>query len=175
MSSRIMMKNSVVLICRTAVLSAVALVLSVFENMIPDIPFMLPGMKLGLSNLSVMFALEVCPLPCALCIVVVKALFALLTRGVTAFFMSLGGGLAATVAMWLVLKSKKMKFGCFGVGVAGAFVHNCGQLAVAYIFVSGAVFAYFPFLALSALVMGALTGLVYYVVMPRLLSLPLMA
>lgn len=174
MRDKLMINKGVLLLTRTAVLSAVALVLSAFENMIPDLPFVLPGMKLGLSNLAVMFALQLCPLPCALSVVVIKALFALITRGVTAFAMSLVGGLLATIAMWLMIKQKKMGFGCLGIGIAGAFVHNCGQLLVAFILVSDAVYTYFPILSLASLMTGSLTGLVYYFVIPQLKRIPLM-
>lgn len=169
-----MMKDSVLLLCRTGVISAVALVLSIFEGMLPDLPFMLPGMKLGLSNLAVMLSLELCPLPCALCVVLIKALFALFSRGVTAFTMSLAGGMLATMGMFLLLKIKKLNFGCFGIGVFGAFLHNCGQLLVALLLVSDAVYAYFPVLTLSAVLTGSVTALVYYLVMPSLKRLPLM-
>ncbi len=155
-------------LCQTAILSAVSLVLGIFENMIPDLPFMLPGMKLGLSNIAVMFSLRFCPLPSALCICVVKALFALMSRGVTAFFMSLCGGVCATLMMWLMLHIHRVHFGSFGLGVGGAFMHNLGQLMVAYILVSDAVFTYGPVLFLSAIVTGSVTGLVYHIVMPYL-------
>lgn len=168
-------KNSVLMLCRTALLSAVALVLSVFENSLPPLPFVLPGMKLGISNLAVMLSLEICPLPCALGIVVIKGLFALLTRGVTAFFMSTAGGLLATLGMYILIKQKKLNFGCFGIGVFGAFLHNCGQLLVACILVSDAVFVYFPVLSFAAVLTGSLTGLVYYIVMPQLRRIPLMS
>lgn len=169
-----MIKKPVLFLTRTAVLGGVALVLSILENMIPDLPFVLPGMKLGLSNLAVMFALQLCPLPSALCIVVLKALFAFATRGATAFMMSISGGLLSTLIMGLMIKQKSLKFGCFGIGVAGAFAHNCGQLLVAVLLVSDAVYGYFPVLTLGALVTGTLTGLVYYLVMPRLVKIPLM-
>lgn len=167
-------KNNAVMLCRTAMLSAVALVLSVFENMLPPLPFVLPGMKLGISNLAVMLSLEICPLPCALGIVTVKGLFALLQRGVTAFFMSTAGGILSTLGMYLLIKQKKVLFGCFGIGVWGAFLHNCGQLMVSYIIVSDAVFVYFPVLVCASLVTGSLTGLVYYVMLPQLQRIPLM-
>lgn len=174
MGDKILVKKNVLLLCRTGMLSALALVLSVFEGMLPDLPFVLPGMKLGLSNLAVMFSLELCTLPCALAVVVIKALFALFTRGVTAFFMSLCGGLLATFGMYLMIKQRRVCFGCFGVGVGGAFLHNCGQLLVALLLVSDAIYAYIPVLAAGALLTGSLTALVYYFVMPHLKRVPLM-
>lgn len=168
-----MMKKSVLSLCRTGVLAAVALVLSLLENMLPDVPFVLPGMKLGLSNIAVMFSLELCSLPCGLGVVLVKALFALITRGATAFFMSFSGGMLAALGMYFLMRCRKPRFGCFGLGVAGAFLHNIGQLLVARVLVGSAVFAYFPVLSLAAVATGALTGLVYWVVLPYLRRIPL--
>lgn len=167
-------KNSYVMLCRTALLSAVALVLSIFENSLPPLPFVLPGMKLGLSNLAVMLSLEVCSLPCSVGIAVIKGMFALFTRGVSAFLMSTAGGLLATLGMYTLIRGKKMKFGCCGIGIFGAFLHNCGQLLAAYIIVSDAVFVYFPVLSMASLVTGSLTGLVYYTVLPYLMKIPLL-
>lgn len=172
MSGKLIMKKSVRELCRTGMLCAVALVLSLLENMLPDMPFVLPGMKLGLSNLAVMFSLELCSLPSSLGIVAVKALFAFATRGFSAFLMSFAGGILSVLGMFLLVRSKKPHFGCLGIGVSGAFLHNCGQLAAAHILVSDAVYVYFPVLCGAALVTGAVTGLVYYFVMPKLRAVP---
>ena len=58
----------------TAMLCAVSIVLSALESMVEILPFMIPGMKLGLSNVAVMFSLEVLSLPSALCVVLFKAI-----------------------------------------------------------------------------------------------------
>lgn len=174
MSKKIRIKESVISLCRTGFLCAVALVLSVFENMIPALPFMLPGMKPGFSNIAVMFSLEVCSLPCALSVVAVKALFALVTRGATAFIMSFFGGMLATLVMFLLISSKKLRFGYLGIGMAGAFMHNMGQLVVALVLVSKVVLAYLPVLCVSALLTGALTGFVCFVLISPIKKLPLM-
>ena len=169
------MKENVLMLCRVGLLCAVALVLSVIENMVPVLDFSLPGMKLGLSNIAVMFALELCPLPWALSIVVVKALFALVTRGAVAFMMSFTGSLLAALGMYLLIRSKKPCFGCFAVGVGGAFMHNMGQFAVAMVLVSDAVLMYLPVLCAASFVTGTLSALVYFVVMPPLKKIPLMS
>ena len=162
------------MLCRVGLLCAVALVLSVIENMVPVLDFSLPGMKLGLSNLAVMFALELCPLPYALSVVAVKALFALATRGAVAFMMSFTGSMCAALGMYLFIRSKRVRFGCLGVGIGGAFLHNAGQFLVALLIVSDAVVMYLPVLCIAALVTGSLSALVYYVLMPPLAKLPLM-
>ncbi|MBQ7810428.1 MAG: Gx transporter family protein, partial [Clostridia bacterium] len=83
--SRLKINNKLFILARTALLSAVAVVLSILESFIPDLPFVLPGMKLGLGNIAVLVAVETCPLPMVLYIALVRALFTLVTRGAAAF------------------------------------------------------------------------------------------
>lgn len=167
------MNNSTLMLCRGGILSAVILVLSMVENMIPELSFALPGMKLGISNVAVMLALEMCPLPLVLCIGGVKALFAFVTRGVTAFFMSMCGTILSVLVMWCMVRIRKLQFGCFGLGVAGAFAHNAGQLMVACALMGRACIAYGTVLCIASVATGAITGLLYYIVMPPLRKVPL--
>lgn len=166
-----MKKISTVKITQTAMISAVALVLSYIEMSLPDMPFVLPGMKLGLSNIATMFALTAMSLPSALVVCVVKAVFALLMRGFTAFLMSLCGGVLSVIAMYLVMKLKSI--GYVGIGVSGAFCHNLGQILVAFMFTDSTVFAYFSVLGLASVVTGTVTALAVYLILPKVLSIGL--
>ena len=58
-----------------AVLGALAIVLSALENLIPPLPMMPPGAKLGLSNIVTMFAAGTFGLIPSLAIALLKALF----------------------------------------------------------------------------------------------------
>lgn len=162
------MKKNTMNITRTALLSAVALVLSYIEMMLPDMPFVLPGMKLGLSNIATMFALSSVSLPSALVVCLTKAIFALLMRGFTAFLMSLCGGILSTLAMYLLLKFNRV--GYIGIGVMGAFCHNLGQIFVAYVYTDSTVFAYFGVLALASIVTGSVTAFAVYILLPKVLK-----
>ena len=71
------------------VLFALAMALSFMESALTPLLGLLPAMKLGLSNVVVMFALLFLPRRQALLLAILKAVFALLTRGVTAGFLSL--------------------------------------------------------------------------------------
>ncbi|MDO4748680.1 MAG: Gx transporter family protein [Eubacteriales bacterium] len=166
-----MKKTSNLKITQTALVSAVALVLSYIEMSLPDIPFMLPGMKLGLSNIATMFALSALSLPSALVVCVVKAVFALLMRGFTAFLMSLCAGIFSVLAMWLLLRFKRVGF--LGVGVGGAFCHNLGQILVAFFYTDSTVFAYFSVLGIASIFTGAVTALAVYLILPKVLRISL--
>lgn len=70
------------------IMGALALVLSFCENMlIPDIPFLPPGAKPGLANIVTMLVASVSGFTGAMCITLTKAIFALITRGVTDSFL----------------------------------------------------------------------------------------
>lgn len=166
-----MKKTNTLKITQTALISAVALVLSYIEMSLPDLPFVLPGMKLGLSNIATMFALSAMSFPSALVVCLVKAVFTLLMRGFTAFLMSLSGGLLSVVAMYLLMKIKRIGF--VGIGVGGAFCHNLGQILVAFAFTDSTVFAYFGVLSLASVITGTVTALAVYIILPKVLKLRL--
>lgn len=166
------MKSKVTLkITQTAMVSAVALVLSYIEMSLPDMPFVLPGMKLGLSNIATMFALSALSFPSALVVVLTKALFALLMRGFTSFMMSLCGGALSLLAMYILMQLQRVGF--VGVGVGGAFCHNLGQILVAFAFTDSTVFAYFSVLGLASIITGTVTALAVYIILPKVLKISL--
>ncbi len=162
------MKNNTYKIALFGVLSAVALTLSYLEGLIPTVAFMPPGAKMGFSNIATMFAASSMGIVSALAITFIKALFAGITRGVTAFFMSLCGGTLSTVTMYLLFKLSK-KTGYMAIGIICALVHNFGQLIVAIITAGNlSVLGYAPVLLISGTVTGAVTGTVLRAVMPAL-------
>lgn len=162
------MKNNTYKIALFGVLSAVALTISYLEGLIPTVAFMPPGAKMGFSNIATMFAASSMGLVSALAITFIKALFAGITRGVTAFFMSLCGGILSTVTMYLLFKLSK-KTGYMAIGIICALVHNFGQLIVAIITAGNlSVLGYAPVLLISGTVTGAVTGTVLRAVMPSL-------
>ena len=151
-------------------LAALALTLSYLESLLPTSAFLPPGAKPGFSNIVNMFAASSLGFFPAIGVAVLKACFAGVTRGVTAFFMSLCGGMLSTVGMYLLFRFTK-RIGYVGIGVISAVLHNAGQLLVAAVLVGNrSVLGYLPVLLLCALVTGALTGSVLKAVMPKLLE-----
>lgn len=153
-------------------LAALAAALSYLESLLPTAAFLPPGAKPGFSNLVNLFAASFMGTVPALGIALLKACFAGLTRGGTAFFMSLCGGVLSTLLMCLLLR-KTWRLSFIGIGIAGAVCHNLGQLAVAAVLVGNrSVLGYAPVLLLCALAAGTLTGLVFRAVYPALQKLP---
>ena len=79
-------------IALSGLLFALAMALSFIEGTL-TIPGLLPGMKLGLANIVVMYALFFMGPRQALVLDVLKALFVFMVSGFTAGFLSLCGGL----------------------------------------------------------------------------------
>lgn len=152
-----------------SLLCALSVVLSVADSMIPAMPFMPPGAKLGLSNVVTMYASGAFGLIPALIISVIKSLFAGLTRGFMAFLMSFFAGAASTVVSGLLLISSKKVFSLVGIGIVGAIVHNLTQLIVVIsITKTFSLIYYLPILIIFAVITGSLTGVVLNISIPAL-------
>ncbi|MDD3269282.1 MAG: Gx transporter family protein [Syntrophomonadaceae bacterium] len=150
-----------------AVLVALAIVLHLFEALIP-IPFPIPGVKLGLANIVTLLALVLFDSKTAFLIVILRTVLGSLLSGTLlniAFFLSFSGAIAATCLMALLLQlapaaSFKFRFSLLGISVAGAAAHNLGQLAMAALLIKHTgIFYYLPIMLLSSVPTGFLTGL----------------
>ena len=78
------MKRVSATVALTGLLAALALALSFLEGLLPPLPFLPPGAKLGLSNIVTMYAAGTLGLPYAVFLALLKGGFALLTRGAVA-------------------------------------------------------------------------------------------
>ena len=143
-------------ITRLALLAALALALSALESVFT--PVLPPGAKAGLSNIAVMLAASSLGLPAALILATVKAVYALLFRGVLAFGMSLGGGAVSAFALWLLFRLARGHLGILGISMTGAVLHNATQGLVALCVFGPAVLGYLPILLLLSLPAGLVTG-----------------
>lgn len=150
----------------TGLLGALALALSMVEGMLPPIPGMPPGARLGLSNIVTMYAAGGLGLWYAIGISAVKGCFALLTRGGVAGIMSLSGGLFSTAVMWMLLRKTGASLSL--VAVCGAIAHNMAQLAAARVLIDAPVLFYLPPLLLFGVLTGLATGTVLKLTMPHL-------
>ena len=152
----------------SGMLFALAMTLSFVESSIAPILGLAPGVKIGLANVVVMYALFFMGFSWAFSIAVLKALFVLLTRGVVAGALSLSGGLLSLAVMWAIYKLPcKPTF--FIVSVCGALSHNIGQLiAVSFIMQNKFALAMAPMLILSGLGMGLITSSSLNAILPSL-------
>ena len=144
-------------IARYALLTALAMVLSWLESLLP-VSGAVPGMKLGLTNLVVIFALERMTVRDAAAISFIRVILVSLTFGnAYAFAYSLAGAVLSLLGM--VFLKKTGKFSVLGVSVAGGVCHNIGQILVAMAVLETTRLAYYlPFLLISGTVSGAAIG-----------------
>ena len=142
-----------------AVMIALALALSYAERFIPlQLVIPLPGIKLGLANVVTLVALYRLKGRYAFAILVPRCILgAVFGGGITGLFFSLSGGLLALVTM--LLAKKAPLFSVYGVSILGAAAHNIGQILAAMVLLRSVyVAAYLPWLLLTAIVTGILTG-----------------
>lgn len=152
----------------SGMLFALAMALSFVEGTLV-IPGLLPGMKLGLANIVVMYALFFLGPKQALFLDLLKALFMFLVTGWTAGFLSLCGGLLSLAVMGLLYYLPRTRPTWFILSVCGALAHNVGQLLGVSVVLSSKLSLYYaPVMLVLGLVMGALTAMVLKALLPAL-------
>ena len=150
-------------------LFALAMALSFLESLLPALPMLPPGIRLGLSNIVTMYALFVLGPVSGYTIAILKALFVLLTRGAVAAAMSAAGGVFSVTVMLLLSLLPGIKEQYLLLSVFGGAAHNIGQLVMARFIINNQyVWYYFPVLLVAGLLMGAITGMALRVVLPYL-------
>lgn len=138
---------------------ALALICSYIETLIP-FHIGIPGVKLGLTNIVIVWALYLLGTKEALAISVMRIVLSGMMFG-NAFSIaySLAGGLLSFIVMFPLKKTGKFK--CISVSVAGGIFHNIGQLLVAAAIVQNlSVFYYIPILFISGTVTGLVIGVI---------------
>jgi len=150
-----------------SLLFALSIALTAVEYMIPPIPMLPPGVKLGLSNIVTMYCLFFLGKKSAFTIVVLKSGFVFLIRGVTSFLLSISGGVLSALVMMALLMISSKSISYLVISIAGAITHNIGQLVTAsFLLGTGMVLAYLPLLLVSGIIMGNVTGALLRLVMP---------
>ena len=142
---------------RYALLTALALALSWLEAA-PPLPAAPPGVKLGLANLTAVFALYRMSFWEAASISLARIVLVSLTFGnAYSLAYSLAGG-ALSLAVMTAMKGTG-KFSILGVSIAGGVGHNIGQILVAMGVLGTARLAwYLPALLVSGVLAGAAVG-----------------
>lgn len=154
-------------VSRYALLIALAMVLSWLESLIP-ISAAIPGMKLGLTNLVVMFALYRMRSIDAAVISFVRVLLVSFTFGNAYAFAYSVAGAALSLLIMLALK-KSGRFSTIGVSIAGGVGHNLGQIIVAALVLeTEKIFFYLPVLMVSGMAAGVCIGLLGGIITERL-------
>lgn len=140
-----------------AMLTAVAMILSYVESLLPSVG--IPGVKMGLANIAVIFALFRFGWKEAAALSLVRVvLVSLLFGSVGAMLYSLAGAVLSLAVMALLRRTDR--FSTLGVSVAGGVAHNAGQILMAMLILqTRQLLGYLPVLAVAGIGGGILTGL----------------
>ena len=154
-------------LARASALTALALGLSYVEVLIP-FSIGIPGVKLGLANIVIVYALYTLDGRYAVLINVCRVMLsALLFGSVFSMLYALSG--AALSLMVMLLLKKPNIFGVCAVSAAGGVFHNLGQLLTAmFVVKTSRIILYFPLLVFSGLTAGVLNGFITVLCMKRL-------
>ncbi len=151
----------------TSILFAISLVLAWLESILPPLPIAVPGIKMGLSNIAVMYTLFFVGAKQAYGIAILKSGFVVITRGLIAGVFSLTGGILSVTVMLLILVFSKRSASYSIVSIFGAITHNIGQFIVISLLYAGTnVWFYFPVLLVSGIVTGLITAGILKVIIP---------
>ena len=144
-------------VAQCGLLTAMMLVLGFIESLLP-VAAGVPGIKLGLSNGVLLFALYMMDAPTAFVLMLLKVLLSgLLFGGVSAMMYAMAGGVLSMIGMILL---KKLRFNLLTVSMIGAVLHNLGQVLLAMIILeTDRLIYYMAVLLLVGLACGAVTGI----------------
>lgn len=159
------MKKTSYKLAACGVLSALACITFVIENLFP--PLFIPGAKLGLSNLFILLALATLGARYAFFALGVKTLVGCFVTGFYSLAYSLPAGIAALAAEIILIYYVKTSLPA--ASAAGAVINVTVQNLV-FCITAGAAeyFVYLPYLALIGAVTGSAVGLALHFAVGKL-------
>ena len=154
-------------IAHFALFLALAMILSYVESLIP-FSFGIPGVKLGLTNVIVVWMLYLIgPKEAFLVSILRMILVAFLFGNGFSILYSLAGGCLSFLVMWLLWKSEKLHV--ISISITGGLCHNIGQLMIAALIVENYhILYYVPVLIIAGALTGLLIGLISQEMIRRL-------
>ncbi len=153
------MKKSTNKLVLLSLLTAVALVLSYIESVLPPLYPAVPGIKMGIANIVILVGLYLFSVKEALVISLIRIFVAALLFGnAMSMIYSLAGAILSLVVM--VILKKTNLFSVIGVSVTGAVFHNAGQVLVAMLILENIQIGYYMIvLCVTGSIAGILTGI----------------
>ena len=152
----------------SGLLTSLMLVFGFIERQFP-LPVPVPGIKLGLANSVLLYALYMLGIRQTIVLMLLKSLMSwLIYMNLSAMLYSFAGGVLSVAAMILVSRMKGVS--PIGVSALGAVSFNIGQILMAA-WVLGTpqlIVTYLPVLMVSGVLTGILTGVIARLVMKHL-------
>lgn len=160
-------------ITRLSMLISLSVVISIIESYIPIFNNIVPGLRLGLSNIIILFTLYKYGFKDSLYVSVVRViLVGLLRTGLfsVSFFFSLSGAVFSIIFMYVAKKIKLLSV--VGVSIVGSVSHSVGQIFIAILILkNNNVIYYLPYLLILSIPTGIITGLVTKKILNKALDL----
>ena len=153
------MKYSTKKITTLALTVSLALILSFIESRIPAF-IAIPGIKVGLANIAVIFTLYKLGVREAITVSVIRVfLVSMLFGSPVSLIYSISGAVLSLLTMIILKKLTPLTE--IAVSVSGGVMHNVGQIAAAsFMLETNVVVYYLPFLMLSGTVAGIAVGVI---------------
>lgn len=141
------------------IMTALAMVLSYVEMLLPPVWSAVPGVKVGLPNIIIIFIFYKLSFKEAMIVSLLRVIMISLLFGtVLSFCYSLSGAVLSLLVM-LFLKKIDL-FSMVGVSVAGGVFHNLGQiLAAMFLMQTKEIGYYMIVLAVTGIIAGIFVGL----------------
>ena len=151
-----------------SLLTAAAMILSYVEAVLPPVFASVPGIKMGLPNIIVIFVLYRMGAVSAIAVSFVRIfLTALLFGSPMSFIYSLAGAVFSLAVMMILKKADFLS--AIGVSVAGGVFHNLGQILMAMLLLETAAIGYYMIvLAVTGTIAGIFVGLCGAFLMQRI-------
>ncbi len=148
-------------ITRLALLLSLSVVLNLIESIIPIFNGTIPGLKLGLANIVILFTLYEFSFKDAITLSIMRViLVGILRIGLfsMAFFFSLSGAILSIIFMYIFKRYTKLSI--IGISIIGSLFHSIGQIIIASIFVNTtSMILYLPWILLFSIPTGIFTGI----------------
>lgn len=142
-----------------SILTALAIVLSYVEMLLPPIMPTIPGIKIGLANIIAILLLYDFSFKDALMVSIIRVLIvSVLFGSILTLAYSLTGAVLSLIIMLLFKKINR--FSTVGVSIAGGITHNLGQIIIAIFLTKSLQIGYYSIiLIITGTLSGALIGL----------------
>lgn len=153
------------------IITSVALILAYLEALLPPLFASVPGVKMGLPNLAVIFVLYRFGFKEAIAVSGIRLFIVVLLFGNVMTLAYSVAGAVLSLTLMAILK-KINKFSTIGVSVIGAVAHNLGQIIVAvFLFDTIQLGYYMIILAITGTVAGIFIGIGANILIKRSLTL----
>lgn len=146
---------------------AFAMILSFVESRIPAF-VAIPGVKVGLANIAVIFTLYKLGVKEAITVSIIRVLLiSMLFGSPVSLIYSVSG---ATLSLFTMILLKKLTpLTEVAISVTGGVMHNVGQIAAASFMLSTNVVVYYlPFLLVSGTIAGVVVGIASAILIKRI-------